>query len=273
MDIGPILRSLPEFKGKKRLARFLLGSKLDNLKDITVNGQYGRFLVPNIKEAIGFELYINGAYEPHIIELLKSLLPHNGHMLDIGANIGTIAIPLCKLMPGIKVVGVEASPTVFSYLEKNVALNAPISYDILNKAVTQKNGQMITFFSPDVMFGKGSQSNVYSSSSHSIESITINSLANIYFNNSIDVIKIDIEGYEYYAFMGGEQLLNQPSAPVILFEFLEWAESKSGVKPGSAQKLLLEYGYSLYLIRNNQKHLLESPVEKGDAMLMAIKSK
>ncbi|HRN91011.1 MAG TPA: FkbM family methyltransferase [Ferruginibacter sp.] len=132
---------------------------------------------------------------------------------------------------------------------------------------------MLTFYSPDVMFGKGSQSNVYSSSSHSVRSVTIDTLAESYFNSSVDVIKIDIEGYEYFAFKGGVQLLTKTNAPVILFEFLEWAEAKSGVQPGSAQKLLMDYGYTLYMIENNKKQLLEKPVQTGDAMLLAIKDR
>lgn len=268
-----LFRWLPDFKGKRRLARWLFGSKLNNLKDVSIQGKYARFIVPNIREAIGFELYINGAYEPEMIQLLKSVIPTNGNMLDIGANIGTIAIPLCKILPEINVVGVEASPTIFGYLERNVALNTPIQYKILNKAVAEYEGQKITFYSPDVMFGKGSQSNVYSSSCHIVDSVTIDTLAYCFGQAKVDVIKIDIEGYEYYAFKGGSQVLSKPNAPVILFEFLEWAEAKSGVVPGSAQKLLIEYGYSLYIIRHNQRLLLSTPITKGDAMLLAIKDR
>lgn len=64
MLIDSIFRRVPIFKGKQRLARFLMINKIRNYHDICIAGKYDcKFLVPNIKENIGFEIFINGVYE------------------------------------------------------------------------------------------------------------------------------------------------------------------------------------------------------------------
>jgi len=59
--IDTLLRMLPAFKGKQRLSRLLLKSKFSYLKNVLIEGKYNcTYKIPNIKESIGFELYING---------------------------------------------------------------------------------------------------------------------------------------------------------------------------------------------------------------------
>lgn len=270
MGIEKIFRKLPEFKGKKRLARLLMKNKISTLKDVTVHGKYGSFLLPNVKEIIGFEMFVNGEYEPYIIDLLCDKLPDNGVMLDIGANIGTISIPIAKRKPSSQIIGVEASPKVFSYLEKNKQLNNVSNCTYINKGVSDKSGELLKFYSPDVMFGKGSQTNAYAAKSDEVLSTTIDELASMVVSG-IDVIKIDIEGYEYYAFKGGIQTLSKPDAPIILFEFLEWAEQKAGVKPGNAQQLLMDLGYTLYEVIHSKLTNIKAPITKGYAIIIAEK--
>ncbi len=44
-------------------------------------------MLPNIKENIGFELFINGVYEEEIINFIMDRLPKIGILIDIGANL------------------------------------------------------------------------------------------------------------------------------------------------------------------------------------------
>ena len=87
------------------------------------------------------------------------------------------------------------------------------------------------------------------------------------------MIKIDIEGFEYFAFMGGKQLLQGPNAPDILFEFVYWAEEKANLQKGSAQQVLLNWGYTLYnLVPGKQPMRLNNILTSGGAQILATRN-
>ena len=103
-------------------------------------------------------------------------------------------------------------------------------------------------------------------------SITVDTLLKQLNVGRVGFIKADIEGFEYFLFKGAGKLLNMPGAPVILFEFVDWAEKNAQLKPGSAQELLQEYGYSLFdLQKQNRMQKLDAILHTGSAMLVAKK--
>jgi tRNA G37 N-methylase Trm5 len=116
-----LLRSLPLFKGKQRLARYLFSRRIREGSDITVSGKFGcRYSVPNVQENIGFEIFINGIYEAETIRFIASKVKKGGVFLDLGANIGAISIPVAMLRKDISVIGLEAAPWIFDYLKEIV---------------------------------------------------------------------------------------------------------------------------------------------------------
>lgn len=269
-------RMLPAFRGKQRLARLVFKTAIKNEKDILVEGKPGlTYKIPNIKEPIGFEIFINGTYEPEIIEFISNTVPAGGTLVDIGANIGSISFPVCKRRTDIKAICIEASPTVFEYLAFNKEINKLTNCTLLHKAVTDTAGGRVDFYSPVEKFGKGSMASVFTDEAVSVETVSIDSIFKDFkiVNNSF--IKIDIEGHEYMAFKGGASILCGSQAPDILFEFADWAEGYAkGCKPGDAQKLLIEYGYTLFILNESGKlALMNEPIYKGAAMILASKKK
>ena len=116
-----ISRQLPNFKGKFRLMRFLLQSQLKSVSNIIVHAANGvLYKIPNINEIIGFSIYINGYYEKKYTNYFIESIPLNGVFIDVGANIGSICIPLAKARPDIAIIAIEASSKVLEYLRYNV---------------------------------------------------------------------------------------------------------------------------------------------------------
>ena len=87
--ISRVLRFLPpEIPGKARVARRLIGSS-PQATDVVVNAQHGtKFLVPSLREPIGFYLLVDGVYEPKAINFALEHLEPGSVFIDIGANIG-----------------------------------------------------------------------------------------------------------------------------------------------------------------------------------------
>jgi len=269
-----IFRKLPDFKGKQRLGRLIFRKQVNNSKNVIVNGKYEiKYLLPNLKENVGYEIFINGIYEKETSDFIVCRIPDEGIFVDIGANIGSITIPVCMNKKNIKVICIEASRKVFNYLETNIKLNNLQNSILINKAISGKDGEEVCFYSPTEQFGKGHISNDITEQVEKIETIRLDTLLKDHSISSVNFIKVDIEGYEYFAFKGGEKLLKSATAPDILFEFEDWAENHIiGVNPGDGQKLLLMYGYKLFKVKKNNKLFpLLFPMIKGSSMIWATK--
>lgn len=269
-----IFRSLPHFKGKRRIGQFLYRSSINNCHDLEIKARDNcRFLLPNLKEVISLDLFLDGIYEPEIHHFLLQRVPKGAVMLDIGANIGALSIPLIKKRADIKCFCVEASPYVFGYLQKNVQLNQLDSQiTCINKAMAADGNQEMPFYSSPEHFGKGSLSPVFAQEGIMVKTTTVDQLMQQYNLATIDFMKVDIEGFEYLAFSGGQNLLQGNKAPDIVFEFVDWAEKNAGLSPGASQELLLSYGYSLYNIgRTGRLEPMKNKMESQSAMLFATK--
>lgn len=274
-SIGKLARQLSEFKGKRRLARILLKPYIASAKDIEISGHFDcRYLLPNIKESVAFELFINGIYEMETHLFLMGVLPENAIYFDIGANIGSVSIPLCKRRPDIRCIAVEASDWVYKYLTTNVQRNGlDTAITCINEAISDTAEGYVSFYTDEKVFGKGSMSPVFSKEATRVKRTTFAELMSRYNFDRIDVIKMDIEGFEYFAFKGGEQIFRSANAPLILFEFVSWAERHAGLQPGDAQKLLTSWGYNLYQLNlDGSLSLQDKIIEQGGAMIFATKN-
>ena len=102
---------------------------------------------------------------------------------------------------------------------------------------------------------------------------TLDSLLTEIDIHSVDVMKVDVEGAELGVLRGAQQLLSSDRAPVVVFEFVDWAEARiSGQQPGDAQRALLSKGFRLFELtsdgRVGREHL--APICRGCAMLIAL---
>ena len=83
------LQLIPDFKGKKRLSKYILDLFYDSKKSVKVDCKNGlSFVLPNTVENVGFEVLINGSYEQEMVDFIIENLPNGAGFLDIGANIG-----------------------------------------------------------------------------------------------------------------------------------------------------------------------------------------
>lgn len=273
--INKLLILFPDFKGKQRIIRFLFGKYLNKQKDIIVHSfENIKYIIPNCKEIVGFELLINGAYEPETVRLIIERLPVNGVFIDIGANIGSISIPVAIKRPDVQVFSIEASNYVFDYLRRNVELNGLKNISIFNKAISNKDDELVDFSIHPEQFGKGFLNGFSDALINKVHTIKLDSLVAENSIKSVDLIKIDIEGYEYFALIGSNNLLTSKLPPDIVFEFEDWAEARAkGSTPGNAQKYLMDLGYRLIKLNKNKKQQakITTPIIVGSTMILATK--
>jgi hypothetical protein len=92
----------------------------------------------------------------------------------------------------------------------------------------------------------------------------------------VDVLKVDVEGFEGQVFVGATKLLAGSRAPTIIFEFCDWAERRIQNAPiGHAQRFLLDLGYSIYRLADFMSlrpQPLRKPLVAGYEQLVAYRS-
>jgi len=243
--VSSFLQSLPLIKGKRRIGRGIM--KLTGVfgkTDFLLNTRAGRFYIPNLKDMISIDLFINGYYEKGLVKMLIENIPVNGIFIDVGANIGSISIPLARIRPDIKIIAVEASPWIFSILKKNVETNNVINITPVNNAVYSESGKTLPMYAPKDLFGKGSLKAVYTKDAEMVVTITIDDIKRRFNLPSIHFIKVDVEGFEASVFSGMSQVTISDK-PKIIFEFSEWAEVAAGFKPCEAQSVIISKGYKI----------------------------
>ena len=268
------LRLLPAgMKGKSRLvhslARFVKGRR-----DVIIETQQGdRLIVPSLDEPIAFSSLFDGVYEPEVHAILEEYLPVGGVFLDVGANVGVFTVPASRIVGAAgRVIGIEASPEINAYLSRNIALNGCANVSHVKRAATDNGPRKLSFWAaPADKFGMGSLAAQFQSEPVEIEADTIDHILATLDVSRVDLIKIDIEGFEAAAFEGARNLLTAADRPAIIFEFLDWAEKRAGAEPGDAQKLLLDLGYVLHEIGTGGRlRKLDAPLTRGGANLLAL---
>lgn len=201
----------------------------------------------------------------HEIELLKQLIKAGDHVLDIGANIGFYAKIISNLVGEKgKVYCFEPDKTNFNYLLKNTARIKNIN--LFNLAVSDKE-EVIKVYKSKLL---NVDHRTYPVNNYdSVEEINAKSIDGMLGKEieKIDLIKIDIQGFELTAFKGMENLLSKQNNIKIIAEYWPHGFKRAGTsaiefydffdKLNYQFKLIDEGKISLidrnYIVENNEK--------------------
>jgi FkbM family methyltransferase len=241
-------RALPRFRGKWRFARALLGASAKK-NPILIRDKYGnQMVVPNLTDTVGFALGVDGVYEDDAIEVLRTRLDRNSVFVDVGANIGAFSLALASTAK--QVLAIEASPPILPFLRRNVEISRRTNISVVGCAVSAYGIDSVPFYvAPMDRFGMGSSAAHFDVQPLSVPACTLDSLVRDLDGGRIGAIKIDVEGFEAHVLLGAQELLDSPSAPLIVFEFGDWAEGKAFPgKVGWAQEILMARGYKLWTL-------------------------
>jgi len=163
----------------------------------------------------GKHFWIYGSWESWNIEILKNHFlpnPENGVFLDIGANIGCYTINLADHFQ--EVWSFEPAPIASAILYANIESNKLGNCKIINKGVGNKTGTETLNIIPS----NSGMSSIINKHSESVDvEIDIIMLDEfIPATIKIELVKIDIEGFELEALLGAKEMLKMNSAVVQL---------------------------------------------------------
>ena len=266
----------PETPGKARLARHILGSYLGNQNEIIKGRDNVSYLTPSLREPVGFYLLIDGVYEVQAVDFVLERLNPSATFIDVGANIGVFTLPAARRVARSGcVIAIEPSPLVFPYLERNIALNGLTNVRLVQCAAHNRDGETVLFYeAPVEHFGMGSLGAQFHNSPVPVLCRTLDHILNEQQIEKVDVMKVDVEGFEAAVFEGAEKLLTGDRAPLILFEFCDCENRVPGGSVGDAQRLLKRWGYRIWRLKEivHGRRPLQHVVTAGFDMLVACKA-
>lgn len=184
-----------------------------------------------LNEYLQSQLYLFGTFEPATVKVLKRLVKSGDTVLDIGANVGYIALEMAKRVGSSgKVFAFEPDEKNFNLLKRNLELNPDCNIEPIARAVSETNAP-IRLYKSMVDFNNSAHSTL-PSEKHSTDFIeipttTIDRFVQENDIQKIDVIKIDIEGAEMSAFKGMRQTLSR-FRPIVLSELCAEHQSRAG---------------------------------------------
>jgi FkbM family methyltransferase len=170
---------------------------------------------------IDFLTFFFGSYERGILNFLRlKILKPDMVVLDVGANIGHHTMFFSSYAK--KVLSFEPYPRVRAILEEKVKFNGISNVEIIPYGLSNQNQKLEYFEPPTTNSGVGSfQPDHYSKNSRSglvLELLNGDELLRQMNVTKIDLVKIDVEGFEHYVLEGLKQSLVD-SRPIIVIEF------------------------------------------------------
>jgi FkbM family methyltransferase len=197
---------------------------------------FGSFIVVE-NDLIGRFINHYGFWEAHLWAIYSKLILPDDIILDAGANIGFHAVQFAKL--GKKVYAYDPQPLVFNLLCANILFN-----EVTDKIEQYRLGLSDTpgtiKMQPLSQFDEKNGCHNFGGRGLTKEDDGEEVVELVTFDKDVDVIKIDIQGSEIYAFRGMEQMLDR-CEPWIMFENYEGQENDELVLD-----FLLNKGYTVY---------------------------
>jgi FkbM family methyltransferase len=238
------LRHFPIERGKCRLLRWASAFLVVRLQP----GVYVRITDPDNPIEAG--LARRGLLEQQDLEVFLSMLRPGMTVLDVGANVGMYSLLIARAVgPAGRVHAFEPTPRVATNLRRNVEINKLSNVEVRQMAVGASNGAATLYVGPE----SDRNSIVAKSASATEVNVTVVTLDDYIRSHEIqtvDMVKLDIEGGEVDAVRGSKRLLSGDAAPLVMFEINPQALAEAGSSATELRAVLASYGYTCHVLHS-----------------------
>ncbi len=177
-------------------------------------------------------IHVMPGREPLILQHLRNLLRPGDLFVDAGANIGFFTITAANIVGEKgKVVAVEMMPPTYGVLASNVALNNATNVEMVDRALSDKGGEIVV---ANTIPGKFGQASIVTNAQigmrtirHEVSTVRLDDV--LKKEQRVTLMKMDLEGAEYLALKGTEKAIGLIDAIIFetndeddrIFKFLE----------------------------------------------------
>ena len=201
----------------------------------------------NLKESPMMLERCFGFYEPEKTRAVQSFLEPGDTFVDVGGNKGDFAFLAAKVVgKNGRVVCVEPEPTNFGWIRRSAELNGYTNIDFCNLALSNKDGESLLHLGSKSGFHtllSGAPDREHGSIE--VKTRTLDGLLQELRINSLNVLKIDVEGAELQVLQGAAQTIRANSSIIVLLDL----HPSLGVDPRAIFDLLTSLGLTACQMR------------------------
>lgn len=208
----------------------------------------------------GFSEFLNCAAYANAAErrFLRRFPFGDGVIVDVGANLGIVSLMLAKRFSECEVHAFEPNPATFQALSANVSRNGSANIQAHDAAVAAHDGEIdfqtdpihraTTHVIPD---GRPNVGVNAAAPVTRVRCVTLDRFAAARAIREIELLKVDVEGYEPLVFQGARELLGSRRVRMIYYEVCPEMARQAGFAPEDASRHLQEHGYRLHRLDKN----------------------
>ena len=185
----------------------------------------------DLNEGIDLGIFLNIKNEKKLFNVQKVLDNNkNMNLIDVGSNVGSVALPLAKLFDKSNIIAIEPTIYAFKKLKKNISLNPNLKkrIKIFNFFISNNYKKVKYVHSSWNFSDEKNKHKIHLGSlrknTHQI--ISLDSLVKK-LNKKIHFIKIDVDGYELDVLNSGYKTIKKYN-PIIYFEFAPYIHKDFG---------------------------------------------
>lgn len=225
-----------------------------------MNQSTTRALAPNarinyfLRELLNESRYLYGTHEFLAASVFHSLIRPGMVVADVGANIGEYTVLAANRVGAQgRILAFEPNPEAFERLVGNVDLNGFSTVECFSFALSDRAHTGLLHV-PKGELGLGSLREDQTGDEIAVEVRTLDSVVDNTTGGQLDVLKVDVEGFEEQVFKGSARVLTT-SRPLVQFELgADTFYKVDGQLTTRTMRLLVNLGYQLYGVRMDRRH-------------------
>ncbi|MGH9900138.1 MAG: FkbM family methyltransferase [Pyrinomonadaceae bacterium] len=226
------------FPGKARLLHSLCPQEGERLYDL-----FGFQIRLDLRDLIQRSIFLN-VFEPEESSIVRTYLRPGQTFVDVGANIGYYTLMAARLVgESGHVMAFEPSQYIYERLRVTVEQNRLSRVRVIQAGLSDQEGEMNLYVQQGT--GNNSPSMVANGTGIPVR-VPVRPLDS-YLDESgihqVDLMKIDVEGFEPNVLRGASAHLKGGRIGAILCEFNRYWLMTNGSSPAALHQMLVDFGY------------------------------
>jgi FkbM family methyltransferase len=217
----------------------------------------------DVSEYIQGNIFLFDTFEPSTIRFINRAIQQHDVVIDVGANVGYMALAFAKAAPSGKVIAFEPDPKTADLLRENIRLNPFKHVEVIERAAADSD-KPLKLYRAKVDSNAGANSTVFNERMLSedfveIPAITLDTFVKERPIDQISFIKIDVEGGEMSVLKGATDTLKK-FRPALMIELCAEYQNLVGLTVKQFKEFLVNgFQMSAYTIQNDGR-LKPSPI-------------